>query len=167
MEYPKRKHPRLKNYDYSSCGAYFITICTNKRRKVFSKVITGDDDSDLQGSVEYTEFGHIAEKQLLALEDRYPNLIVDKYVIMPNHIHAILFLKDCAAGVNPRPTVIDAVCAYKSLTSKECKSKGLSDSLFQASFYEHVIRNKDDYDKTVKYILENPLKWYFDELYSE
>lgn len=66
-----------------------------------------------------------------------------------------------------RPTVMDVVCAYKSLTSKDCKDNGFNDRLFQTSFYEHVIRNKDDYDNTVKYILENPSKWYFDELYSE
>ena len=165
-EYPKRKHPRLKDFDYSSGGAYFITICTYKRRKIFSDVITADGNSDPQSSVAYTKFGHIAEKQLLLLENRYPNLAVDRYVIMPNHIHVIFFLNDDTAGVNPRLTVMDVVCAYKSLTSKDCKDNGFNDRLFQTSFYEHVIRNKDDYDNTVKYILENPTKWYFDEMYS-
>lgn len=66
-----------------------------------------------------------------------------------------------------RPTVMDIVCAYKSLTARACKQQGLEGGLFQTSFYEHVIRNRADYDETVKYIYENPIRWYYDELYAE
>ena len=85
---------------------------------------------------------------------------------MPNHIHAILILRN-AAGASPRPTVMDAVCAFKSLTTIEVKRNGYKDSLFQTSFFEHVIRDRIDYDKLVKYIYENPVHWHFDELYEE
>ena len=66
-----------------------------------------------------------------------------------------------------RPTIMDVVCAYKSLTSIQCKKNGFSTKIFQTSFYEHVIRDRRDYDEIVKYIDENPMRWYYDELYVE
>jgi REP element-mobilizing transposase RayT len=166
-ELPKRKHPRLDNYDYSSAGAYFVTICTQNRRCVLSRIVgRGLAPAEITG-VEYTPFGEIAEKQLFLLKDRYPYLAVDKYVIMPNHIHVIMILSGSAAGASPRPTIADIVCAYKSLTTRECKKNGFEGILFQTSFYEHIIRGREDYEKIVKYIYENPLRWYYDELYAE
>ena len=97
---PKRKHPRLDNFDYSAAGAYFVTICTQNRRCVLSRVVgRGLAPAEMDGMA-YTLFGKIAEEQLLLLEDRYPCLSVDKYVIMPNHIHVILILDREAAGVD-------------------------------------------------------------------
>ena len=127
------------------------------------------------------------------LEKRYPCLTVEQYSIMPNHIHAILILANeaagasprptimdivCAykslttreneaAGASPRPTIMDIVCAYKSLTTRECKKNGFYGKLFQTSFYEHIIRGQEDYDEIAKYIYENPMQWYCDELYAE
>ena len=180
--YPKRKHPRLDNYDYSSAGAYFITICTENRRCILSRVVgrglapaatsaqksqNGESIFEQFKSVDYTKYGQIAEKQLLLLEDRYPFLEVDHYVIMPNHIHAVLILNNKTAGASPRPTIMDIVCVYKSLTTIECKKNGLSQKLFQTSFFEHVVRDRKDYNEIIKYIYENPIRWYYDELYSE
>ncbi len=166
-ELPKRKHPRLDNYDYSSEGAYFVTICTQNRRCVLSRTVGRGLAPAENIGIKYTLFGKIAQQQLLLLEERYPCLTIDQYVIMPNHIHAIFILKDEAAGASPRPTVMDIVCAYKSLTTRECKKNGFSEKLFQTSFYEHIIRNYDDYTEIVKYIYENPMRWQFDKLYSE
>ena len=101
------------------------------------------------------------------LEDRYPYLAVDQFVIMPNHIHAIMILNGGAAGASPRPTITDIVCAYKSLTTRECKKNGFEGILFQTSFYEHIIRGREDYEEIVKYIYENPIRWCYDELYTE
>ena len=101
---PKRKHARLKCYDYATPGVYFITICARDRKCVFSKIVTDENE---QVANDYTEFGKIAERNLLALEQRFTNLRIDKYVIMPNHIHALFVLTDCdseAAGASPRPT---------------------------------------------------------------
>ena len=166
-ELPKRKHPRLDSYDYSSAGAYFVTICTQNRRCVLSRIVgRGLAPAETNGT-EYTLFGEIAKKQLSLLEERYPFLAVDQYVIMPNHIHAILILNGDAAGASPHPTIMDAICAYKSLTTRECKKIGLIEKLFQTSFYEHVIRGREDYEEIVKYIHENPTRWYYDELYAE
>lgn len=105
-------------------------------------------------------------EQLLLLEKRYPSLKIDQYVIMPNHIHAILLLEE-VAGSSPRSTITDVVCAYKSLATRACKKVHPIDKLFQNSFYEHVIRGREDYDEIAKYIAENPTKWELDKLYSE
>jgi REP element-mobilizing transposase RayT len=166
-ELPQRKHPRLDNYDYSSAGAYFITICTQNRQCVLSHIVGRGLAPAETIEIEYTLFGTIAEKQLLLLKKRYPFLTVDKYVIMPNHIHIILILNDDTAGASPRPTITDIVCSYKSLTTRECKKKGFDGKLFQTSFYEHIIRGREDYEEIVKYVYENPIRWRCDELYVD
>ena len=156
---PMRKHPRLKKYDYSMPGAYFVTICTQNRRCILSKIVgRGLAPAEIQ----YTAYGDIAREQLLLLEKRYPTLKIEQYVIMPNHIHAILSLQS-AAGDSQRPTVENIICAYKSLTTIAC---GIG-KIFQTSFYEHVIRNQKDYDEIAEYIANNPKQWELDELYAE
>ena len=120
-----------------------------------------------RNGIEYTLLGKIAEQQLLSLEERYSCLKIDRYVIMPNHIHAVLIIDNEAAVGGLRPTIMDIVCAYKSLTMRECIRKGFSEKLFQSSFYEHIIRGRKDYEEIVKYIYENPIRWQYDELYTE
>ena len=116
--------------------------------------------------IQYTAYGRIAQEQLLLLEQRYPTLRVDRYVIMPNHIHMILVLEE-TAGASPRPTVMDIICAYKSLTTRECKKVQPVEKLFQTSFYEHVIRGQEDYHEITEYIANNPKQWELDALYSK
>ena len=102
----------------------------------------------------------------MLLEQRYPSLKIDRYVIMPNHIHAILFLEESAED-RRRPTIMDIVCAYKSLTTRLCKKVHPIDKLFQTSFYEHVLRGREDYHEIAEYIENNPKKWELDSLYSK
>ena len=116
--------------------------------------------------IQYTQYGNIAREQLLLLEKRFSSLKIDQYVIMPNHIHAILLLEETAAG-QQRPTIMDIVCVYKSLATKECKKAQPIDKIFQTSFYEHVIRGQEDYDEIAKYIVNNPKQWEIDKLYSQ
>ncbi len=160
---PQRKHPRLKHYDYSTTGAYYITICTQNRRCLLSRIIGGGFAS---AEIQYTTYGKIAEEQLFLLEKRYPSLKIDQYVIMPNHIHAIFLLEE-TAGASPRPTATDIVCAYKSLTTRQCKLVRPIEKLFQTSFYEHVIRGREDYEEIAEYIVNNPKQWELDTLYSK
>ena len=160
--YPQRKHPRMDHYDYSTAGAYFITICTDKRKCLLSHIVgRGLAPAELR----YTEYGRIAREQLLLLEQRYSTLKVDCFVIMPNHIHAILILKD-TAGDGRRSTISDVVCTYKSLTTRACKKVRPIDKLFQTSFYEHVIRGRNDYEEIAEYITNNPKQWELDTLYA-
>ena len=160
---PKRKHPRLDNYDYSTAGAYYITICTHNRRCLLSRIV---GRGLAPAETVYTTYGNIAKEQLFLLEKRYPLLKIDQYVIMPNHIHAILVLED-AVGDSQRPTISDIVCAYKSLTTRECNKIQRTEKLFQTSFYEHIIRGCEDYDEIAKYIVNNPTQWELDKLYTE
>ena len=161
---PKRKHPRLKEYDYGAAGAYFVTICTKDKRCILSRIV-GRELAPAE--IQYTQNGKIAEEQLYLLENRYPGIQIDQHVIMPNHIHMILLIEETTAGASPRPTVMDVVCTYKSLTTRECKKVQPIEKLFQTSFYEHVIRGREDYDEIAKYIQENPAKWQLDKLYRE
>ncbi len=166
-ELPKRKHPRLNNYDYGSKGAYFVTICTQDRRCTLSHIVGRGLAPAERNEIEYTKFGKIAERQLLLLEKRYSCLSVDRYVIMPNHIHAIFVIENETAGASPRPTIMDIVCVYKSLTTIEYRHNGFSGKLVQTSFHEHIIRGQEDYREIVKYVVENPKRWLCDELYDE
>ena len=86
---PKRKHPRLKEYDYSSDGVYFVTICTQNKRHLLSQIV----GRGLAPAVELMDYGKIAEQQLILIQDRFPFVEVDSYVIMPNHIHIIFWFK--------------------------------------------------------------------------
>ena len=160
---PQRKHPRLKDFDYSTPGGYFITVCTHNRRCLLSQIVgRGLAPAELR----HSKYGEIAREQLMLLGKRYPNVKVDRYVIMPNHIHMILILEE-TAGASPRPTVTDVVCAYKSLTARACKKTYGLDRLFQTSFYDHVIRGQEDYDQIAEYIANNPKQWEMDMLYTE
>ncbi|MBQ7357916.1 MAG: hypothetical protein IJW65_04190 [Clostridia bacterium] len=172
-ELPKRKPTRLKHFDYSSAGAYFVTICTQDRKRVLSEIVRPNftdaneilvADSVGEGlappEVRLTEIGKIAEEQLLLLENRYPNLTIDNYVIMPDHIHIIVLLRG-TGGASPSPTVHDIVCTFKSLTSRLCKQRHGIGKMFQRSCAEHVIRDQKDYEIRRKYIYENPIKWYY------
>ena len=153
---PRRKRTHLKDYDYSTEGVYFVTISVYNRRKILSKVV---GRGLAPAEVEYTAYGKEAERQLLLLEERYPFLRIESYVIMPDHIHMMLAFEEKTAGASPRPTLYDVVCAYKSLTTRECKKIRPVEKLFQTSFYEHIIRDQEDYNEKARYIEENPLRW--------
>ena len=157
---PKRKHPRLKGYNYSENGACFVTVCTQNRRCILSRIV----GRGLAPAVlELTPYGDVAEQELNALPQRYPSVRVDAYAIMPNHIHILLVIENGTAGASPRPTVSDVVCAYKSLVTRKC---GIG-KIFQTSFYDHVIRHPADYDEIYRYIENNPVQWELDELYTQ
>ena len=115
---PKRKHTRLKEYDYSYNGYYFVTICTQNRVNILSKIVgRGLAPAEKTYDICLTEYGKLAEQQLFDLEKRYDNMHIDFYCIMPNHIHIIIVLKE-TAGASPRPTLNDIICSYKSLTTR-------------------------------------------------
>lgn len=165
MEWAKRKHPRLKDYDYGTPGAYFVTICTRNRAPLLSSIPVGRGLAPAEPRL--TELGRIAREQLLALEQRYPSVTVDKYVIMPNHIHALIRLREEPAGPRPRPTLMDVICAYKSLTTRLCRQveSFQGGMVFQTSFYDHVIRTRQEYLEVWAYIDGNPARWTSDELF--
>lgn len=158
-QYPKRKHPRLKNYDYSLPGYYYVTIHMEANTPTLSSV--GRGLAPAESTVRLTALGKIAERQLLALEQRYSNVKIDKYVVMPNHIHVIIQLTEQTAGASSLPTLMDVVGAYKSLTTREMNQvySTPGKKWFQTSFYETVLRNEKAYQECWVYIDGNPGKW--------
>ncbi len=169
MNLPKRKHTRLKEYDYSQNGYYHTVISTENNLPILSKIVgRGLAPADcishsLATTIikpELSTIGEIAEQQLFELENRYPYVRIDKYIIMPTHIHAIIILTGESAGASPRPTLTDIICAYKSLTTRMCNKNDnvQGRKIFQTSFYETIIRNEKGYQEVWQYIDQNPIK---------
>lgn len=152
---PSRKKNRLDGYDYSSNGAYFITVCINDKKSLLWK--RSEYDSGL------SDYGETVKTAIESIERYYNGVRVDKYCIMPNHIHLILTIGSGECGrMISAPTVSNIVGSMKRWVSKE-----LGESIWQKSFYDRVIRGEKDYLGIWQYIDENPLKWISDELYIE
>ena len=169
MEYPQCKPARLKKYDSSTPGAYFITICAHEHKCVFSRVQVSEPVGDglARPVVILTNLGHIVEQQIAAIPNRFPTVSVDAYVIMPNHIHLLLSLHQDAGRASPSPTVGAVIGALKSLSTRAARPYLNGKPLFQRSFYDHVVRNEKDYTECWLYIDSNPARWAQDELYTE
>ena len=152
-ELPKRKDIRLKHYDYSSPGGYFLTICASKRCNYFWKNV-GTTIGRPQ-DVSLTFYGNIVDEAINNIPSIYPALEVDSYVIMPDHIHLLLVVHADEYG-RPMvaPTMSRVVQHLKGYVSKR-----IGCSIWQKRFVDHVIRNHEDYEEHIKYICENPIKW--------
>ncbi len=162
-ELPKRKPTRLKNFDYNSTGAYFITICTENRRKILSRV--GVDVLDDPRSVELLPYGKTAEKYINQLSDFYDDIKVDRYVILPNHIHIMLFVLGNGSSGTSTPTKQHSAVSRFVSTFKRFCNKEYGENIWQRYFNDHIIRNREDYEEHIRYICENPIRWKYDDLY--
>ena len=172
MELPKRRSIRLPDYDYSSPGAYFVTICTHDRRCLLSRITVGALHE--APAVFLTEIGQIVKDFLEILPSRYPDLAVEHYVIMPNHIHLLLrFDAERALREAPlrdgenRSLLAKAIGFLKMNSSKRTHQKYPDLPLWQRSFHEHVIRNEHDYREIWEYVDANPAKWAEDCYYEQ
>ena len=143
MVYYSRKSTRIPKYDYSSCNYYFITICTHNRRCLF-----GSPNN-------LNRIGRIAQKHILQLPSYYKNVRVDKFVVMPNHIHMILVLEE--SKDNPNISLI--IGQYKRGVTKEIREFLPDQLVWQRSFHDHIIRNQKSYEKIWLYIEGNPQCW--------
>ena len=133
-------------------GAYFVTICTQNRKKILSSIV-GDGFSVPK------PYGIIAEEMIAQIPVKYPSVAVDKYVIMPDHIHLILRLCTGADGrMVSAPTVSTVIGSMKRWVSRQAGSP-----LWQKSFYDHAIRNQQDYDEVWTYIENNPTKYFLEK----
>ena len=174
----KRKSTRLRGFDYGKTGAYFLTVCTENRKNILSTITVGEG-SPLPI---LSPCGEIVDRWIKRIPEKYPNAYVDRYVIMPNHIHILLSIvndneredphNDTFGRGDPSPTTttVNAVMGWlKYQATKEINQfqNTVGDKIFQRSFFDHIVRNYDDYHKICKYIYENPARWYYDKLYSE
>lgn len=164
MNLPNRKHTRLKGYDYSNPGAYFVTICTKDKKCIFEIETVGNA---LCGVPPVQN--EIIHKWLKETENKF-NIKIDKYVIMPNHIHLIAVISERHVG----RSLQDAMRWLKTMTTndyiKGVKNgilKPFDEKLWQKSFHDHIIRGKEDYQKIWQYIDTNALKWEQDKFYTE
>ena len=166
-ELKKRKTTRLASADYNRNQAVFLTICTKERKCILSRVVgTGVLDGP---HIELTKFGQIADKYIHQLNDFYEDLSVESYVIMPNHIHVMLWIRGTENGPSrtPVPTVQNSVPSRFVSTLKRFCNKEYGVNIWQYRSNDHIIRNRQDYDEHLRYIYENPMRWYYDELYAE
>ena len=164
MEYQKRRTTRLKGYDYNMPGYYFITICTRDKQKLLCDIVgTGLLDGP---QIRMLPMGKIAEKQLQLMSDFYDDIRLEKYVIMPNHIHLlihILGIKEPQTG----DSVTNSKIAKFVGTFKRFSNKEYGMNIWQYRSHDHVIRGEQDYLKIWQYIEENPLRWADDCFYAE
>jgi len=165
LDLPKRKQIRLPEFDYSTPGAYFVTICTQNRRCILSDIAVGEGLAP--PAVLLTPIGKCVEEQIRALSQRYPMVTIDSYVIMPNHLHMIVRISGEAGGASPSPTLYDVVRVLKSLTTRLSRGHLEDLPLWQRGYYEHVIRGEKDDLEIWEYIDTNPARWAEDRYYGE
>ena len=158
---PQRKKNRLEDFDYSAPGAYFITICTQDRKNLLGKVVGGGAYDAPQ--MHLSEKGKIVEKYIRS-GDRVRNVTVDKFIIMPNHIHMILFVE---GGPSRAPAPTNAEIPHFVSTFKRFVNRDVGGNIFQRSYHDHVIRGEADYLEIWQYIDSNAAKWAEDCFYNE
>ena len=167
---PKRKSTRLKDYDYSSNGAYFITICTKDMKCILSKItVGGADPDDSEAQVCLSKYGIIVKNEIEKMNEVYDYINVEKYVIMPNHVHLIIEInKDKLNGSSGAPTPTNSVISKYVGTLKRFCNKQYGENVWQRGSNDRVIRNEKEYQNIWQYIEENPKKWLMgkDEYYA-
>ena len=179
-----RRSIRLKNYDYSQSGIYFVTICTKNREHIFCSIENGE--------TMLSEEGIVADKCWMEIPTHFPDVVLHEYVIMPNHIHGIIEIKksmdvldwdvrDIVGAKNfspqrPHPSSLMNESIRPTGTSRTIGSivrgfkigvtKGIGYSPWQRNYYEHIIRDYMEYVRVAEYIVQNPLKWGNDCFYG-
>ena len=159
MELPKRKPNRLQEYDYCQPGAYFITICTQNKEKLFWDNVGASIARPEKPKLSL--FGDVVEQAILNIPKRYPMISVDNFVVMPNHIHLLLQIHaDDGGRAMLAPTISKVVQQMKGYVTKK-----LGVSIWQKLFHDHVVRGETDYLEIWNYIEGNPSRWEEDCFY--
>jgi REP element-mobilizing transposase RayT len=154
----KRKPNRIKEYDYHRNGAYFVTVCAKNHANIFGKIVPGSRTSDFP-HIELTNLGACVDDTIRRAS--HDEVKIEHYIIMPNHLHMIVIINATAGdrGRSPLQYVIRTIKSYVS--------KHIGYSIWQKSFYDHIIRDEEDYLRVVDYIKDNPLKWEMDKYYNK
>lgn len=173
---------RLQNYDYRSHGYYFVTICTYQKICYFGEI--------KDNQVILSELGKIAEKFWLEIPEHFNFIQIDRFVIMPNHIHGIVIINNnqlnqpeiensaqiylesnnkrsqIMSNISPKKGSLSTVIrSYKSAVTKWSKKNKFDSFSWQSRFYEHIIRDEESLNSIREYIINNPMKWQEDENY--
>jgi len=166
-----RKLIRLGAYDYSQAGYYFVTIVSHQRKNSFGKII--------EREMNLNQIGLIVEEVWNAIPSHYSYVSTDAYIIMPNHFHGILIindtnvvgarhaspLRDVDSTQHKRQPLGIIIGSFKSAVTKRVHDLGLlsQEKIWQRGYYEHIIRDEQDYRKNYEHIEANPIKWLLDE----
>ena len=143
-----RKKLRLQEYDYTEGNVVFVTVCVENREKLLGTVYSPKKEDELP-RLELSEIGHVVDQFTSTIRG------IDKYVVMPNHVHMIVINEE-------GESVSSKLRSWKSLITK-----AIGRSIWQRSFYDHVIRDSHDYEVRWKYIDDNPSKWTLDQYYQK
>jgi len=167
---------RLKNYDYSQAGAYFVTICAQNRECFFGEIT--------DAAMQLNEAGRMVETWWHELSRKFPMIDMDVYTVMPNHFHGIVAIVGAALCGRPNPdhsqpviqprtaapALGNIITWFKTMTTndyirgvKHHQWRPFPGKLWQRNYYEHVIRNEDDLNKIREYIVNNPAGWADDD----
>ncbi len=159
MELPKRKRMRLSGFDYSTAGCYFVTICTYNGKHLF-----GDGE-------QLSEIGTIIDEEIKNIPTHYSDVKIDNYVVMPNHVHILLTI-GCDALPNNDETVLKEITGksehhkldrviglFKAGATRRIHQYEPDLKIWQKSYFDHIIKNKQDYNETWDYIDANPIRW--------
>lgn len=151
-ERPRRRSIRLKGYDYTQAGAYFVTICARNRECLFGNIANGEVSLNVAGRMTRSVWDE--------LPNRFSGLELDAFVVMPNHVHGIFVLVGAGLAL---PGLGDIVRAFKSLTAVRVNRLLMrTGPLWQRNYYEHIIRNEKELNLVREYIANNPLQWELD-----
>jgi len=178
-----RRSIRLPGYDYSQSGAYFVTICTHDRARLFGEIV-GAGSKPAPVTMRINFFGKKVEETWFDLPCHIPGIILGEFSILPNHIHGIIWIKEKnetqkngfewdGAGLEPAPTrkqtpLSEIVRQFKTFSARRINEiRGTpGQSVWQRNYYEHIIRDEESYGRIAEYILNNHLKWEGDELFA-
>lgn len=170
MPLPQRKTVRLRDYDYSTPGWYFVTLCTRGKEKILCQIV----GTAVPGGprAQFTECGEIVDRRLREMSDFYSAVKIEKYVVMPNHVHLLIHILKSDERTQAVPsgpsgtTVPTSVIARFVGTFKRLCNREWGRNIWQSRSYDHIIRNEDDYQEIWTYIDQNPAKWREDQFYT-
>ena len=163
-----RRSIRLKGYDYTTQGAYFVTICVYGRACMLGGVVDGD--------MRLNDWGHVVAESWLWLADQYPYVALDAWVIMPNHLHGIIFIRendrspDGGSYTTLKPKSLGRLIgAFKTVSTKRINEiRDNPGAIFwQRNYWEHIIRNETSLNAIRDYIQTNPSRWRDDQLHPQ
>lgn len=143
--------PRLRGYDYSQAGFYYVTINTQERQHFFGEVIGG--------RLHLNDNGEIVQSIWDDLPRRFPGVTLDTSILMPNHLHGIIVQSGEAKAKKFAPTLHQIIRAFKAVSTRLIHQSGSSEFCWQSNFYEHIIRKNGELDAIRSYIVTNPVRW--------
>ena len=176
MQYDPTKHHRrsirLKGYDYSQPGLYFVTICCDQRQNLFGEIV--------DGVMYLNQFGGIARDEWLKSSIIRPDIELDEYIVMPNHFHGIVIINPVGANrssplplltrTSMKPRSLSSIMAgFKSAVTKKINiiRNAPGTPVWQRNYYEHIIRNENALNNIRRYIVNNPVSWHQDQLHPD